>query len=56
MKKIYNAPKADLLCFRPVENLAINFDSIYNVQSPEYGKQDSATDSALGDIKINAKK
>ena len=57
MKKIYIAPEADLLCFRPVENLAINFDDIYNVSPPAYGKDgNGATISQLGDIKIDAKK
>jgi hypothetical protein len=34
MKKIYNAPEAGLLCFRPVEALAneITFDVLENVR------------------------
>ena len=55
MKKIYNAPEADLLCFRPVENLAIDFNDIYNVAGGEtnYGQSEGATTSVGTDIKIN---
>lgn len=58
MKKIYNAPEADLLCFRPVEDLAIDFGEIYDVNggNATYGKQEGATTSLLGDIKVNTKK
>ena len=57
MKKIYNTPEADLLCFRAVEDLAIDFNDIYNVtDSDSYGKADAATTSMATDIKINIKK
>lgn len=57
MKKIYNTPEADLLCFRAVEDLAIDFNDIYNVtDSDPYGKADAATTSMATDIKINIKK
>ena len=54
MKKIYNAPEADLLCFRPVEALAIDFGTLINDTS-SLGKSENAAVSQLGDIKINAK-
>lgn len=57
MKK-YHAPEAELLCFRPVEDLAIDFGEIWNVNGNDnatYGKQDSATASVLGDIKVTIK-
>ena len=54
MKKIYNAPEADLLCFRPVESLAIDFDKIFDVTGGEgsYGQSEGATTSVGTDIKI----
>ena len=59
MKKEYQKPVADVLCFCPLENLAINFDNIYNVEGSNnnpYGNGEEAVVSALGDIKIDAKK
>ena len=54
MKKIYNAPEADLLCFRPVEGLAadLNFDTMLSLQPGEGGRYDAATKSDT-DIKIS---
>lgn len=55
MKKIYNAPEADLLCFRAVEGLAaINFDNIYPIDpdTNQYGAADAAATSLATDIKI----
>ena len=52
MKKIYTAPEADLLCFRPVEDLALSFDNLW----PNIQLQDGSSDAAVtsgGDIKIN---
>lgn len=51
MKKIYTAPEADLLCFRPVEDLAIVFDNLWN-ETETGGKKEGAVTSG-GDIKIN---
>lgn len=58
MKKIYNTPEADLLCFCAVEGLAaIDFNDIYSVTNSDvYGKADAATTSMATDIKINIKK
>ena len=55
MRKTYSAPQADLLCFHPVEKLAIDFNDIYNVAGGEnnYGKSEGATVSKGTDIKIH---
>lgn len=53
MKKIYNAPEAGLLCFRPVEelaNFAIDLDKLLGTGG--VGKGD-AVEGGSGDIKIN---
>lgn len=56
MKKIYNAPEADLLCFRPVEDLAIDFGTlIENTNNGTDSGSEAAASFTLGDIKINAK-
>ena len=54
MKKIYNAPQADLLCFRPVEGLAneLNFVDMVDLQNGENGKYSAATQSET-DIRID---
>ena len=38
MKKIYTAPEAELLCFRPVETIATDMDDLLG-----NGKNDPAT-------------
>ena len=51
MKKIYNAPEAGLLCFRPVENLAsINLGNMQNVGG--LTGPGSAANPSDNDIKI----
>ena len=57
MKKHYTTPEANLLCFRPAEDLAIDFSNIYDVTNgaPQYGKQDAAVVSERGDIRLNLK-
>lgn len=54
MKKIYNAPEAGLLCFRPVEALAneISFDTLQNVATSG-GQLGSAAVKSNNDIKIS---
>ena len=58
MKNIYQRPVADLVCFRSAEDLAIDFGAIWDVNggNATYGKQEGATTSELGDIKVNTKK
>ena len=53
MKKIYNAPEAGLLCFRPVEALAneISFDTLQNVGT-DGGKLGIAAVKSQNDITI----
>ena len=53
MKKNYVAPEADLLCFRPVEDLAIVFDSLWN--KTETSGEKGAAVGSTGDIKITIK-
>lgn len=48
MNNIYIAPEAEVLCFRPVENLAIDFDSMQNVTD----KPIDPVDKLSGDIMI----
>ena len=55
MKKIYNTPEADLLCFRPVEDLAIDFGTLIGGEGNYDDKWKTPTSVAPGDIKINAK-
>ena len=54
MKKIYNAPEADLLCFRPVEGLAadLSFATMMDLQAGNGGSCTAATKSET-DIKIS---
>ena len=51
MKKTYNAPEASLLCFRPVEDLAIEFGDLVNLENLN-GKQETAAEVSTNDIKI----
>lgn len=51
MKKIYNAPEASLLCFRPVEDLAIAFEDLVKLDTLET-KQGTATEISENDITI----
>ena len=47
MKKIYTAPEAELLCFRPVEALAT--DAVFDMEDllgNEHGNQTPAGDGA----------
>ena len=50
MKKIYTAPEAELLCFRPVEDLAIDLGNMYNLGNLTGGG--SAAKPSNNDIKI----
>ena len=52
MKKIYNAPEASFLCFRPMEDLAIQFGNLVNVGTFEPA-QGEAAKTSVGDIKIS---
>ena len=58
MKKIYNAPEASLLCFRPVEDLAteelknfIDFNELLDLSDPA-GKAGKPTEISANDITI----
>ena len=51
MKKIYNAPEASLLCFRPMEDLAIEFGDLVNLEKLD-DKQGTAAEVSGNDIKI----
>ena len=50
MKK-YITPEAELLCFRPVEDLAIEFGDLVNLENLET-KQGTAAEVSATDIKI----
>ena len=51
MKKIYNAPQADLLCFRAMEDLAaIEFENLVNMELE--GADQSAAETSANDIFI----
>jgi hypothetical protein len=58
MKKIYNAPEASLLCFRPMEDLAndlkdfIDFNELLDLSDPA-GMAGKATETSANDITIN---
>ena len=55
MKKIYNAPEAGLLCFRPVEGLAaseLDFVTMLQLSGGQSG-EGKAADTSETDIKIN---
>ena len=52
MKKIYNAPEASLLCFRPVEDLAaINFDALVGLEDLD-AKEIKPAETSENDIVI----
>lgn len=52
MKKIYNAPQADLLCFRPMEDLAaINFEDLVKMEDLA-SKDNSPAETSAQDILI----
>lgn len=55
MKKIYNAPEATLLCFRPVEGLAadIDFNLMLDIQGGQGGGKYDAAETSATDIKIS---
>ena len=50
MKK-YNAPQAELICFRPAQDLAIEFGDLVNLENME-SKQGVAAEVSVTDIKI----
>lgn len=56
MKKIYNAPEASLLCFRPMETLAndfIDFGELVDLSNSENkSKAGTATEISTNDILI----
>lgn len=54
MKKIYNAPEADLLCFRPMEDLAadIDFGTLIGGSGYDTSGAQTAAGTSAGDIKI----
>ena len=53
MKKNYTAPEAEILCFRPMEELANNLtmDDLLGEGGPKDAAQDGAP-SAIGNIKF----
>ena len=51
MKKIYNAPEASLLCFRAVEDLAIEFDQLVHLENLT-DKTGKPADDSTQDIMI----
>ena len=52
MKKAYQAPSADLLCFRPVEGLAADLGNMIQLPTVGSGRGDAAKTSDT-DIKIS---
>ena len=62
MKKIYNAPEASLLCFRPMEDLAndlknfIDFGELVELSKDNLNdKQGGAATTSANDIRIDIK-
>ena len=51
MKKVYQAPEADLLCFRPVEELAANLGNMLQLPTVGSGRGEAAETSET-DIKV----
>ena len=51
MKKVYQAPEADLLCFRPVEELAASLGNMLKLPTVG-GGQGEAVETSGNDITI----